>query len=53
LEGVPGATYRIQHSNDLQTWTSLPAQTADSSGIIQFQQMTTSSPPRFFRSVSP
>jgi hypothetical protein len=53
LEGVPGATYRIQYSNDLQTWTSLPAQTADNNGIIQFQQMTTGSPPRFFRSVSP
>lgn len=53
VEGVPRTSYRLQHSSDLNVWNSLPAQTADNNGIIQFQHATSGTPQRFYRVVSP
>jgi len=53
LEGTPGATYRIQVSQDLLNWTTLTTRTADPSGNFQL----INSPPlpqrRFYRAVWP
>lgn len=55
LEGTPGATYRIQVSETLQSWAPLTTRTADSGG--KFQVIDGPVPPlpqrRFYRAVWP
>jgi hypothetical protein len=47
-EGTPGATYRVEASADLSTWTPLDALRADESGRIEFRA-TTENGAAFFR----
>jgi hypothetical protein len=53
LEGTPGATYRIQISQDLQTWTPLTTRTADPSGNFQLIDSPPLPQRRFYRAVWP
>ncbi|MCF7731274.1 MAG: PKD domain-containing protein [Akkermansiaceae bacterium] len=51
--GIPGNTYRIERSPDLNTWTLLASKTAAANGFIEF---TDSSPPEwrgFYRIAPP
>ena len=55
VAGTPGATYRIEVSSTLQSWTQLTTRTADAAG--KFQVVDGPAPPlpqiRFYRAVSP
>ena len=47
---VPGATYAVQASPDLQSWLTLSNVTANTNGALQFQDSTAGVPTnRFFR----
>ena len=55
MEGTPGATYRIEISDNLQTWSPLTSRTADGNG--EFQVTDGPTPPlparRFYRAIWP
>jgi hypothetical protein len=50
--GIPGRTYRIQTSENLINWTDRATVVADGVGRVMFTD-TSSSPSRFYRTVSP
>jgi hypothetical protein len=53
-DGIPGRTYRIQFSDEVQStnWETLGTAAADPYGIFQFSD-TNGSPQRFYRSMYP
>lgn len=53
FRGTPSAAYRIEGSDNLQTWSHLAAATADGAGGFQFLDSPPRPARRFFRAVSP
>jgi len=54
LQGTPGATYRIEASEDLKSWSTLGSATADANGLFQIEDPSGSSRRQsFFRAVWP
>jgi subtilisin-like proprotein convertase family protein len=50
--GIPGRTYRLQHSNSDMSWVDLTSVTADPIGVFQYIDNSTD-PLRFYRTVTP
>ncbi len=54
FSGIPYRAYRIQYSEDLQTWSDLATIAADAAGLIVYEDPTTPVPAkRFYKAVSP
>lgn len=51
--GVPGSTYQVQRSTDLNTWTTLATVVAPLHGIIEYEDAAPPQPAAFYRTIAP
>ena len=53
FHGIPGRTYQIQRSTDLNTWATIGSRNADSLGALTFTDATPPQPSAFYRLSEP
>jgi hypothetical protein len=51
--GIPGRTYTVEYSTDLENWTALGPVTVGATGIAEFSDSASSDPVRFYRFMQP